>query len=257
VEAQATVTASPTALSLDPTDPIDVAVAVSLDFLDIAEPRIRYEVTSSVPEQRGMGSSAAVAIAVIRAVFDYYDQPLPHRVLEDLTNQAEKIAHGNPSGLDAKTCLSDHFIRYSKEEGFQPLTADLGGHLIIADTGIYGNTSQAVGLVRSQGDQAQPHLKRLGELAQAFIDRLEVANLADLGQLMTQAHHELKILGVSCDQSDQLVSQALAAGAYGAKMSGGGLGGCIIALTDTYKTAQAIAQILREKGAVNTWIENL
>ena len=257
VEAEAQLTPTDQPLQIDPTDPIDRAVEVALDFLDIAEPTVSYTVNSVIPEQRGMGSSAAVAIAVIRAVFDYYERELTDQVLEDLVNQAEKVAHGNPSGLDAKTCLSDDFIRFSREEGFLPLHAELGGHLIIADTGIYGNTSQAVQLVGSQGEAAQPHLTQLGQLAQAFIDQLAQADLTQLGQLMSLAHQELKALGVSCPQADHLVVVARQAGAYGAKMSGGGLGGCIIALTDTYKTAQAIAQKLKEEGAVNTWIENL
>ena len=74
---------------------------------------------------------------------------------------------------------------------------------------------------------------------------------------MSQAHNHLKSLGVSCALSDLLVATALDHGALGAKMSGGGLGGCIIALTSTKDQAQIIAKKLQEKGAVNTWIESL
>ena len=74
---------------------------------------------------------------------------------------------------------------------------------------------------------------------------------------MSRAHNHLKSLGVSCDLSDLLVATALEHGALGAKMSGGGLGGCIIALTSTKDQARTIAKKLQEKGAVNTWIESL
>lgn len=236
-------------------NPIDRAVEVALAFLGIAKPHISYEVSSAIPEQRGMGSSAAVAIAVIRAVFDYYGRDLTDQVLEDLVNQAEKVAHGNPSGLDAKTCLSDSPICYQRGQGFSACPVNLSAHLIIADTGVYGNTSQAVDQVREQGQV--DILSDLGALAEQFLQVLPAGDLSQLGGLMTQAHGLLSQLGVSCSEADHLVDEALKAGAFGAKMSGGGLGGCIIALTDSYGRAQAIAQRLREEGAVNTWIENL
>lgn len=255
VEAVARVTAASEQLALDPLDPIDRAVEVALAFLGMAEQAISYEVSSAIPEQRGMGSSAAVAIAVIRAVFDYYGRDLTDQVLEDLVNQAEKVAHGNPSGLDAKTCLSDSPICYQRGQGFSACPVNLSAHLIIADTGVYGNTSQAVDQVREQGQV--DILSDLGALAEQFLQALPAGDLSQLGGFMTQAHGLLSQLGVSCQEADQLVAVAQSAGAFGAKMSGGGLGGCIIALTDSYGRAQAISQKLREEGAVNTWIEHL
>lgn len=91
-----------------------------------------------------MGSSAAISIAAIRAVFDYYQADLPHDVLEILVNRAEMIAHMNPSGLDAKTCLSDQPIRFIKNVGFTELEMDLSAYLVIADTGVYGHTREAI-----------------------------------------------------------------------------------------------------------------
>ena len=78
-----------------------------------------------------MGSSAAISIAAIRAVFDYYQAELPRDVLEILVNRAEMIAHMNPSGLDAKTCLSDQPIRFIKNVGFEELAMDLSAYLVL------------------------------------------------------------------------------------------------------------------------------
>ncbi len=91
-----------------------MAVYASLEYLNIKDACIRCQIDSAIPEKRGMGSSAAISIAAIRAVFDYYQAELPHDVLEILVNRAEMIAHMNPSGLDAKTCLSDQPIRFIK-----------------------------------------------------------------------------------------------------------------------------------------------
>ena len=73
-----------------------------------------------------MGSSAAVAIAAIRAVFDYFDQELSQETLEMLVHQAETIAHSKPSGLDAKTCLSDQAISFTRNIGFKEIEVNLG-----------------------------------------------------------------------------------------------------------------------------------
>ena len=126
-----------------------------------------------------------------------------------------------------------------------------------ADTGIHGNTREAVEKVEAIGLDALSDLNRLGELSQQAEGALKAKNQKLLGQLMSQAHNHLKSLGVSCDLSDLLVATALEHGALGAKMSGGGLGGCIIALTSTEDQAQTIVKKLQEKGAVNTWIESL
>ena len=234
-----------------------MAVYASLEYLDIKEACIRCEIDSAIPEKRGMGSSAAISIAAIRAVFDYYEADLPRDVLEILVNRAEMIAHMNPSGLDAKTCLSDQPIRFIKNVGFTELEMDLSAYLVIADTGVYGHTREAIQVVQSKGKDALPFLHDLGELTQQAEVAISQKDAEGLGQILSQAHLHLKEIGVSSPESDSLVETALSHGALGAKMSGGGLGGCIIALADNLTHAQELAERLEEKGAVQTWIESL
>ena len=93
-------------------DSLSMAVYASLEHLGIEEAAIACRIDSMIPSQRGMGSSAAVSIAAIRAVFDYFGRDLSQETLEILVNRAEMIAHMNPSGLDAKTCLSDQPIKF-------------------------------------------------------------------------------------------------------------------------------------------------
>lgn len=238
-------------------DTLSMAVYASLEYLDITEACIRCEIDSAIPEKRGMGSSAAISIAAIRAVFDYYQADLPHDVLEILVNRAEMIAHMNPSGLDAKTCLSDQPIRFIKNVGFTELEMDLSAYLVIADTGVYGHTREAIQVVQNKGKDALPFLHALGELTQQAEDAISQKDAEELGQILSQAHLYLKEIGVSSPEADHLVETALSHGALGAKMSGGGLGGCIIALADNLTHAQELAERLEEKGAVQTWIESL
>ena len=243
-------------------DTLSMAVYASLEYLNIkvnlaTDAYIRCQIDSAIPEKRGMGSSAAISIAAIRAVFDYYQAELPHDVLEILVNRAEMIAHMNPSGLDAKTCLSDQPIRFIKNVGFEELAMDLSAYLVIADTGVYGHTREAIQVVESKGKEALPFLYALGELTQQAEEAIKARDAVMLGEILTKAHGNLKEIGVSSLEADALVETALQHGALGAKMSGGGLGGCIIALVADYHQAQDLAERLEEKGAVQTWIESL
>ena len=234
-----------------------MAVYASLEYLTIKDACIRCQIESAIPEKRGMGSSAAISIAAIRAVFDYYDAQLSQETLEILVNRAEMIAHMNPSGLDAKTCLSDHPIRFIKNLGFTELEMDLSTYLVIADTGVYGHTREAIQVVQSKGKDALPYLQTLGDLTQEAEDAINHKDAEKLGEILSQAHENLKEIGVSSQEADSLVETAIHHGALGAKMSGGGLGGCIIALAANLEQAQELAQRLEEKGAVQTWIESL
>ena len=238
-------------------DTLSMAVYAALEYLNIKEACIRCEIDSAIPEKRGMGSSAAISIAAIRAVFDYYQAELPHDVLEILVNRAEMIAHMNPSGLDAKTCLSDQPIRFIKNVGFTELEMNLSAYLVIADTGVYGHTREAIQVVQNKGKDALPFLHALGELTQQAEDAIRRKDAEGLGKILSQAHSHLKEIGVSSPEADHLVETALNHGAMGAKMSGGGLGGCIIALATNLSQAQELAERLEEKGAVQTWIESL
>ena len=238
-------------------DTLSMAVYASLEYLNVKDAYIRCQIDSAIPEKRGMGSSAAISIAAIRAVFDYYQAELPHDVLEILVNRAEMIAHMNPSGLDAKTCLSDQPIRFIKNVGFEELAMDLSAYLVIADTGVYGHTREAIQVVESKGKEAFPFLYALGELTQQAEEVINARDAVKLGEILTKAHENLKEIGVSSLEADTLVETALHHGALGAKMSGGGLGGCIIALVADYHQAQDLAERLEEKGAIQTWIESL
>ncbi|AWN20830.1 mevalonate kinase [Streptococcus sobrinus] len=257
IEVVCQVQASDQALEIDISDPLSTAVFAALEFLDKSDEKISVEIESNVPAKRGMGSSAAVAIAAIRAVFDYFDQSLSLPDLEMLANQAEIIAHENPSGLDAKTCLSDTAIKFIRNLGFSEMAMDLGAYLVIADTGIHGHTREAVSKVRSLEEKALPYLHRLGNLASTIEIGLLAKDLLVVGQAMNRAHDELNHLGVSSPEANHLVQVAKNQGALGAKMSGGGLGGCIIALCQNQEQAESLVSALEKEGAVNTWIENL
>ncbi|VUX06567.1 mevalonate kinase [Streptococcus pasteurianus] len=238
-------------------DTLSTAVYAALEYLNHTDASITYARRSEIPQKRGMGSSAAVSIAAIRARFDYFEQSIDMNTLEILVNKAEIIAHSNPSGLDAKTCLSDKAITFIRNIGFSTLDLDLDAYLVIADTGIYGNTREAVEKVAQAEEANLPHLAALGDLTEIVQRAIQDKDIQKIGHMMTKAHAHLQAIGVSIDVSDQLVKLSLGNGALGAKMSGGGLGGCIIALASTKADAEKISNALKEGGVVQTWIEKL
>lgn len=251
---------SQTPLERDPLDPLNTAIFAALDFLDCSAEDLTYAIDSDITQMRGLGSSAAVAVAAVRSVFDYYDVSLRSEILEMLAGQAEKIAHTKPSGLDVKTCISNTPIKYVKDAGFSPIAMNLGAYLLIGDTGIRGNTSHAVARVAARLAHVEEASHILAEIG-GLTERVELAishkDLECIGESMTASHRLLGRLGVSCLEADRLVEEALQLGALGAKMTGGGLGGCIIALVDTYERAETIRQTLFNKGVSNSWITSL
>ena len=129
--------------------------------------------------------------------------------------------------------------------------------LIIADSGIHGSTREAVGGLRrryeNDPDNIGPRINRLGALTQNAIMALDQADAPALGVAMDEAHAVLTELSLSLPILDDLTEAARSAGALGAKLTGGGLGGCTIALADGPRTADRIRAELERAGAAATW----
>ena len=226
----------------------------------VQAPSIEITITSSIPAERGMGSSAAVSVAVVRGLFDYYNVPLSDTLLFEIVQASEKIAHGNPSGIDTATTSGKEAVFFIKGEALQPLSIQLKGTLIVADTGITGQTLKAVQAVQEKIQQepisTQKIIEEIGELVHTAKTCLAKGDVHTLGSLLSQNHALLQQLEVSNETLDHLVQTALENGAIGAKMTGGGLGGCMIALAVNLEEAQKIAEALQQAGAVQTWIHS-
>lgn len=224
------------------------------------DPAIHIEIRSSIPAERGMGSSAAVAVAVARSLFAFYQKELTDQELWEVVQSSEKIAHGNPSGIDALTTSGKSPIYFVKGQTIEAISLRLDAYLVVADTGITGNTHQAISDVArlvAENPEAETWIEELGRLTQATRDALAKGQVGVLGDLMNQAQIYLQKLGVSMDTLDEYVTISRQQGALGAKLTGGGRGGCMIALAADQKTAQMIAATLTDAGARRTWIQYL
>lgn len=223
---------------------------------------LKISISSSIPAERGMGSSAAVAVSIVRALFDFFDAMCSPEQLLSLVNYAEKIAHGNPSGIDAAATSGDEPIFFIKGHSLETFSMNVSkGYLIVADTGIKGQTREAVKdvahLFEQNKDSVSGHITELGRLTKLAKQAILTDDINLLGKSMDQAQKQLQELTVSNQQLDQLVATAKDLGALGAKLTGGGRGGCMIALSDSKEKATIIAEALQNSGAKKTWIQSL
>lgn len=236
--------------------PVVTAIRAALVYCTIPNAALRVQILSAIPHSRGLGSSAAVAAAIARAITDWAGIPLSTASLYDIVQQAERVAHGKPSGLDARAVAADGAIRFDFG-AVSPVQMGSALSFVLADSGIAGSTAEAVGAVRSRRDKnpdrMEALLSHLAEIAEGAIEDLASGDRRAVGERMREAHEVLDAIGVSSSPLNALVDAANRAGALGAKLTGGGLGGCIIALADSPEHAEELAATLREAGAPRTW----
>lgn len=218
-------------------------------------------IDSQLPAERGMGSSAATAVAIVRAFFDYYEKTLGRDELLQLADIEEQVTHRSPSGLDAATVSSAKPLYYIKGQAGKPIEMNLSATMVIADTGVKGATKEAITsvqqLLKEHPDEAQAHINHLGNLVNATRDFLQRNEVIKLGTALDAAQVDLAALTVSDDSLDKLIKVAKQNGALGAKLTGGGRGGCMFAIMQTALGARRLASILKESGAHQTWIQPL
>ena len=268
IEIECTIEEAKSNFFYDETDTLSVAIFTALKYLKKENVKIKYKITSQIPQKRGMGSSAAVSIAAIRAIFNYFGENLEDELLEKLVNTAEIVAHKTPSGLDAKTCLSDKAIRFVKNKGFSYIDLNLDAYLVIADTGIYGNTGEAIQNVKNLGSKVELSLKKLGRLTDEMTriltgnienkeEKIRREKISKIGEIMTAANIELGKLNITIEKTELFVKTAIENGAAGAKISGGGLGGCVIALAENLEIMEKVKNGFTKCGAENIWVEKI
>lgn len=236
---------------------IDSAIAETahliLEQLKHPAPNVTLTLHSEIPMASGMGSGAAVSAALTRALVHVLAQELDDDGLNAIVYETEKTYHGTPSGLDNTVIVYEQPIFFIRDTLPQALTIKGAFTLLIGDTGQQGPTKIAVGDVRklyeAEPERIQPILTAIGETVLEARQALELGDAVTLGALMTRNHGYLQELTVSSAELDQLVQAALEAGALGAKLSGGGRGGNMIALVHP-EDANPIEKALYAAGAV-------
>jgi mevalonate kinase len=218
-------------------------------------PACKLHITSNIPVASGMGSGAAVSVAIIRALSAFLGQPFADERVSALAYEVEKIHHGTPSGIDNTVVTYAMPVFFVRGQGMQTLNTLEPFEVVIGDTGIASPTAITVGDVRRAWQVEPEHYEALfdaiGKIATQARQAIESGAPDALGPLMDENHAYLQEMGVSSPELDRMVDAARSYGALGAKLSGGGRGGNMIALVEP-DTAEGVAQALLEHGARRT-----
>jgi len=224
------------------------AAGAILDRLGLTDRNLRIEVFPDVPRGMGLGGSAAIAVAIIRALDRHFGLELRDDQVNELAYLSEEIAHGQPSGIDNTLATYGRPLVFRRGHPplMEPLNIERPLHLVIGMTHDEGLTAKTVGHVR-EARERNPRLYEkifddIDALVLQAVSALQDNNFKTLGDLMNICQGLLNALQVSTPELERLIGVARNAGALGAKLTGGGGGGAMVALCDgdTGKVQQAI-----------------
>lgn len=233
--------------------PLAGALLAVFEEIDLERvPACKVRITSTIPIAAGLGSGAAVSVALIRAMAAFLGFPLSSERISALAYKVEKIHHGTPSGIDNTVVTFHKPVYFIRNKPVEILRLPKPFTVVIGDTGITSPTAAAVGDVRAnwQADPGRYEIlfDAIGEIAQEARRMIESGQPDAIGPLMDDNQSCLSEMGVSSPELDRLVEAARGAGALGAKLSGAGRGGNMIALTSAQK-ADDLERSLYEQGA--------
>ena len=234
-------------------DPLALIVRLTCERLQRPLPPWRIRVTSAIPLAAGLGSGAAISTAVVRAMLAGFNEQLENADVSALVYEVEKIHHGAPSGIDNTVVAYEQPVWFVRGQQPQPFAMAHPLHWLIADTGVVSPTRIAVGDVRRAWQQNPTRLEALfdaaGDIARQARTAIETGDATVLGSLMDENQRLLMEMGVSSPELEGLIQAARDAGALGAKLSGAGRGGNMIALVQKDDVGR-IRQALLAAGAV-------
>lgn len=229
------------------------SVQLILDTLEVNTfPSFELRISSEIPIASGLGSSAAVNVAMLRALALFFERELSLEFQSKLTYQIERLYHGTPSGIDNTVVTYEKPIFFRRGEDPQVIEPGDSMTFLIADTGIASPTGEVVSGVRERWMEEESYYEALfdqiSELSLLAKRAISAGHIPVLGPLMNQNQVLLKALGVSSPEIESLVRSAQETGAFGAKLSGAGQGGNVIALIEP-SLVGAVTRALQDAGA--------
>jgi len=247
-------------------DPIGAGLAEQVtaliaERLGLAGKGMRVDVFPNLPRASGLGASAALAVAIIRAMADRFGRPITDDEVSSLAFDCERIVHGTPSGIDNTLATFGRAILFrnadTAPDAAAPEIADIVTprpiQIVIGLTGKRSLTSHTVGMVRAAWEKNPARYEaifsQIDELVLAGVGALRRGDLAELGELMNMNHGLLGALQVSSPELETLVGVARQAGALGAKLTGSGGGGAMIAVTEP-GGAESVGSAMSQSGFV-------
>ena len=211
----------------------------------------------NLPGFSGIGASAASSVAIARAIAKEFEMDLSDGRINEAAYEAEKAYAGKPSGIDNTAATYGGLIWFKKNLSGGPNTIEKLNirepvEIVIGNTGIVADTKEMVAGVaarkKNNPEKYNPLFKQAEDVAFTARKAIEEYDVKKVGRLMNENHHLLRKIEVSCKELDYLVTLAREQGAFGAKITGGGGGGCMVALTPREELQEAVATAMEKEG---------
>jgi len=225
--------------------------------IDIETQQLEIAFAGDLIAASGVGASAAQCTSLARALNDSFNLNLDDEKINEAAYEGEKAYHGTPSGIDNTASTYGGLIWFIKNLSGGKNTMDLLQSpnkmpLVIANSGITASTTEVVADVRQLKEENPEKFDKIfneykilaNEAKKALLD----GNINAVAKLMNQNHKLLQEITVSGEINDKLVNLALENGALGAKMTGTGRGGLVIALAENEVTQEKIAVAIEKEG---------
>jgi mevalonate kinase len=237
-------------------DPMNAVALLVLEKLKLPPPDLQIKVHSDIPLASGLGSGAAISTSIARVLSSALDRKLEAGELNQIVYEVEKIHHGTPSGVDNTVIVYERPVYFVRGGSLEFLPVQGSFQFLIAHTGISSSTRLVVEdvnrLYKTDSDHFGQIFEAIGGLVSRGLLALQNEDAVALGSLMYKNHLYLQQLTVSSPELDALVQAAMDSGALGAKLSGGGRGGNMIALVSEDRLT-VVKDALIHAGAVRVF----
>lgn len=235
---------------------LNIASKKTMEKLDIKS-GLDLKVRSMIPIAAGLGSSAAVCVATVAAVDKLFEGNLKKDQISKLAFEGEKIIHGSPSGVDNNISTFGGVLRFQKKDGIQRFKLKEPIQFIIGHSRRKRSTRKMVENVAHLREKnieiVDKIIQNMGLVADQGLEALIKHDIHRLGNLMNINQGLLASLGVSTMKLETLIHTARKNGAIGAKLTGAGGGGCIIALAEE-KNIPKIEKAIRRRKSDSMWV---
>lgn len=215
-------------------------------------PAMQLTISSTISPASGLGSSAAFAVAMTKAVTSFLGYRLTLEIINDIAFEIEKNQHGTPSGIDNTVVNYQKPVYFRRGQTVEFVSVGEPMTLILANSGIQTLTKEAISQIKEKritDTGFVDHIfDQIGSITKNARSKIEMGDQESIGQLMLKNHQLLKELGLSLVILDDLVETSIQSGAYGAKLCGSGKGGNVVALVPSDKI-KIIEKALIETGA--------
>ncbi len=215
-----------------------VAVLIA-DRLGVANTPVHVEVIPELPRASGLGASAALAVAVIRAIVHRFGLDVTDQQISELAFECEQLVHGTPSGIDNTVATYGKMVLFRKTDTgneIQEISAPTPIPVVVGLTGVRSLTADTVSRVHAGWQKNPQHYEaifsEIDDLVMTGMNALSRGDLRELGEVMNLNHGLLNALQVSSPELESLVDLSRRSGALGAKLTGGGGGGAMIAIAE-------------------------